>query len=161
MSRVSLVLLPILAGCFLSPIPDTRTPVDRARELASRCNGFSDASSSPALSRNGIDFVEPAYAHVASGNSSEQRLRGARIHLRPLPGATQQSLARSLECHEWSVVLGRSEAIVDDPFVLPNRWIEVDVAPEADGFAALVRADTIDDARQILERARRFCAGVN
>ncbi len=110
------------------------------------------------MSRTSLDSVEPAYAHVATGNGSEQRLQGARIHLRPLPGATSQSLERSLECHESAVVLGKSEPVVDDPFVLPNRWIDVDVDTEADGFVALVRADTFDDAKRILERARRFAA---
>jgi hypothetical protein len=41
---------------------------------------------------------------------------------------------------------------------LPTRWVDIDVDAEADGFVALVRADSFDDARRILERARRFAA---
>jgi hypothetical protein len=158
MNPAALLLTASLAGCVLSPLPDMRTPADRARELTPRCEGFADVSSGPVTSRSGIDSVEPAYAHVATGNGSEQRLRGARIHVRPLPGATSQLLARSLECHESSVVLGKSETVVDDPFVLPNRWIDVDVDTEADGFVVLVRADSFEDAKRILERARRFAS---
>src|SRR5580698_8180868 len=75
-------------GCFLSPIPDMRTPADHARELDVRCRTFSDQASAPALTPAGVDTVEADYAHVPTGNASEQRLQGAKLHLRPLAGTT-------------------------------------------------------------------------
>jgi hypothetical protein len=72
-------------------------------------------------------------------------------------GATAQSLERTLEC-ESAVVRRKSAPPADDTFVLPRRWIDVDVDTEADGFVAFVRADTIDDARRIRARAERYVA---
>jgi hypothetical protein len=44
---------------------------------------------------------------VQSGpGDREARLRGARIHVAPLPGLSRESIARALECHESRAVLG-------------------------------------------------------
>jgi hypothetical protein len=145
-------------GCFLSPIPDMRTPADRARELDVRCRTFSDQASAPALTPAGVDAVEADYAHVPTGNASEQRLQGAKLHLRPLAGATAQALQRTLECHERAAVLGVAPSAPDDPFVLPGRWLDLDVGTEADGFVAVVRADNLGDAKQVLARAKHYVA---
>jgi len=142
----------------LSPIPDLRSPADHARELDARCRDFSDHASAPALTPAGIDAVEADYAHVPTGNGSEQRLQGAKLHLRPLAGATAQSLQRTLECHERGAVLGTSVPSPEDPFVLPGRWLDLDVGTEADGFVAVVRADNLGDAKEVLARARRYVA---
>ena len=146
------------AGCFLSPIPDLRTPADRARELDGKCRGFSDVASAPALTPGGVDTVEADFAHVPTGNTSEERLQGAKIHLRPLAGATTQALQRTLECHERAAVLAAATAPANDPFVLPGRWLDVDVGTEADGFVAVVRADNLGDAKRVLARARSYVA---
>ena len=143
-------------GCFLSPIPDLRTPVDHARELDVRCRSFSDTASAPALTPAGVDTVEADYAHVPTGNTSERRLQGAKLHLRPLAGATAQSLQRAVECHERAAVLGAAPSVPDDPFVLPGRWLDLDVGTEADGFVVVARADNLGDAKQVLARARHY-----
>ena len=144
------------AGCFLSPIPDLRTPADRAREFDGKCRGFSDVASGPALTPGGVDAVEADYANVPTGNTSEKRLQGAKIHLRPLAGATAQALQRTLECHERAAVLGSATAPAGDPFVLPGRWLDLDVGAEADGFVAVVRADNLGDAKRVLARVRKY-----
>jgi len=148
-----------LAGCFLSPLPDAKTPADRARELAPRCQSFSEQAGAGLLSRDPIESVEPAYSYVQSGsNDHEARLRGARIHFRPLPGLTPESLARTLECHEARVTLGEVSPTEDDPYVLPDRWLDIDVDSERDGFVASVRVDAFEDARRILDRAKRYAS---
>jgi hypothetical protein len=104
-----------------------------------------------------IDSVEPAYSHVIGGpGDREARLRGARIHVRPLPGVSRESLQRDLECHQMHVTLGASVPVANDPYVLPDRWVDIDVDSEGDGFVAHVRIDRFDDAKEVLARARRF-----
>jgi hypothetical protein len=76
--------------------------------------------------------------------------------LKPLPGQTRELVARTLECHEASVVLGRAAASPDDPYVLPDRWLSIDVDSDKDGFVAAVTTDDLDAARRVLERARAF-----
>jgi hypothetical protein len=146
----------LLVSCTLF-VPDTRTLADRARAIEPRCSGFSSESAAPLLAPTAIDSIEPAYSRVQSGsNDREARLRGARIHVRPLPGVSRESLTRVLECHEVRVALGREPMADDDPYVLPGRWVDIDVDSVGDGFAVNARADDFADAQKILARARRL-----
>jgi hypothetical protein len=162
MRLLSLVALAAgLSGCsgipFLSP--DVRTPADRAREIEPKCQGFGDETAAPLLARSAIDSVEPAYSHVQSGPvSQEARLRGARIHVRPLPGLSREAMDRSLECHEARVMLGRVLAGPDDPYVLEGNWLDIDVDSQGDGFVVSILGDNIDAARRVLDKAQRFAA---
>lgn len=147
-----------LVACVLSPLPDLRTPVDHAHEVEPRCRNFTDGVTAQLYSPDVVDRVEPAYSYVATGNDRRANLRGAAIHVRPLPGLSPESITRSLECHQASVTLGGSQASPDDPYVLPGKWLELDVSSEGDGFVALARIDSIADARLVLDRAHRFAA---
>lgn len=157
MSLLSLGLA--LGGCMLSPVPDARTPVDHAREVERQCKNFSDGAAAQLYSPGAVDRVDPAYSYVASGNDRRPNLRGAAIHVRPLPGLSPESMTRSLECHQASIALGDASASADDPYVLPGRWLDLDVSSEGDGFVAYARINSIADAREVLDRARRFAAG--
>ena len=150
-----------LVGCGGIPFlaPDPRTPTDRAREMEPKCQGFGEETVAQLLSPAAFDSVEPAYSYVKSGpNDHEARLRGARIHVKPLPGFSREAMARSLECHESRVTLGRVPAKTDDPYVLADEWLDIDVDSVGDGFVVQVRADGMDAARRVLERAKRFAA---
>jgi hypothetical protein len=154
------IALPIHgAGCFLSPLPDVRTPVDRAREVEPRCARVTEESGAWMSSPDSIEAVEPALSYVQTGNDRRANLRGARIHVRPQPGQTAETMARSLECHQTRATLGLVQPLADDPYVLPGRWLDTDTESKGDEFIVLVRCDAIDDARRVLERARRFAAG--
>jgi hypothetical protein len=148
-----------LSGCagipFLSP--DVRTPADRAQAIEPRCQGFGEETAAPLLARSAVDSVEPAYSYVKSGPvDREARLRGARIHVRPLPGFSREAMDRSLECHQARVLLGRVPAGPDDPYVLAGNWLDIDVDSNGDGFVVSVLGDDLDAARRVLERAQRF-----
>jgi hypothetical protein len=154
----ALALVGALAGgCLLSPLPDLRTPADRAHDIEPRCEGVDEAGVVLLLSPKVVDTVKPAYTTMGSGPvDREARLRGSRIELRPLPGMSSESLTRTLECHQVRATLGQTPSRDDDPYVLPGRWVDIDVDSGKDGFVVLVRGDTFEQARQILERARRF-----
>jgi len=148
-----------LSGCLLSPfVPDTRTPLDRAHAAEQHCKTFSDGATAQIYSPAAVDHVEAAYSYVASGNDRRANLRGAAIHVRPLPGLSPEAMTKSLECHQASITLGTTPASTDDPYVLPGRWLDLDVSSEGDGFVAYARINSIEDAREVLERARRFAA---
>jgi hypothetical protein len=55
-------------------------------------------------------------------------------------------------------VLGAVQQLANDPYVLPEAWLDIDVDSEGDGFVVAVRVDRLADAKVILERARRFAA---
>jgi hypothetical protein len=151
------VLLSTGACAFFSPLPDLRTPADRAREVEPRCKGFAEDVPAPLPLSGAVESVEPAYSYVKSGpNDRDPRLRGARLHVRPLPGLSRESMQRTLECHQANVTLHASEVRDEDPYVLPGRWVDIDVDSEGDGFVVAVQTESFDDARRILERGRRF-----
>ncbi len=152
-------VLCLLSGCSFF-VPDTRTPADRARELAPRCVQFTAESAAALLSPRAIDSVEPAYSYLQSGpGDREARLRGARIHVRkPLPALSRESIARSLECHEWRFLVGGPPPPEDDPYTLAGQWLDIDVDSEKDGFVVRVQADDPSTGRVVLERAKRFAA---
>jgi hypothetical protein len=148
-----------IAGCSLSPILGVRTPAERAHELEPRCARFSDEAIARALAPALVESVEPAYSYVSSGPIDRQaRLRGARVHLRPVSDMSRESLERSLECHQARVVIGTAKELVSDPYVLPGRWVDLDTDSEGDGFVVVIKADAVSDARDVLARARRFAA---
>jgi len=156
--RPASVVLLLVAGCHFF-VPDTRTPADRAREVAPRCQGFTEEAAAPLLSPSAIDTVEPAYSYVQSGpGDREARLRGARIHLRPIAALSRESIARSLECHESRFLLGMAQSVADDPYTLAGQWLDIDVDSEKDGFDVRVEVDDPHAARDVLERTRRFAA---
>ncbi len=158
MKRASSVVFVLLVGCngWLPFLPDTRTPADHARAMTAKCARESEQQAAGALSASLVETVEPAYSTVASGNDRAIRLRGARLHLRPVVNESPEALERALECHQARVTLGESPAMTNDPYVLGGAWLDIDVDSTGDGLVAAVRVDGFEDARRVLDRARRF-----
>jgi hypothetical protein len=128
----------LVACSVFSPFwPYTKSPAEHAHDLDARCRSASEQVSSGPVDR-------------------EARLVGSRIHVRPLPGLSPESLERALECHEARVTLGSVPPLAENPYVLPDRWLAIDVASEGDGLVVQVKAENFDDAKQVLDRARRF-----
>jgi hypothetical protein len=152
--------LALPACAFFSPIPDARSPVDRAHEIDVQCRELSEATAAPDVSKTAIDSVEPLQSHVQSGNNSETRLLGAKIHVRPLPGLTRELLARELQCHEARVLLGKAPPLVDDPYSAAPAWVDISADSEGNGFAVSVESFDFDTANAELARARRYLASV-
>jgi hypothetical protein len=142
----------ILQGCFLNPLPDMRSPADFARGVEPRCQGVADA-------KYVIDYVKPEYTYVTTGTIYRQpRLTGAQIHLRPEPGMTKEIIQRTLECHEAMVTLGKAPQTAEDPYFLPDVWLDINADSEGDGFVVKVVADKFEDAKDVLARAKQSAA---
>lgn len=99
--------------------------------------------------------MEPALSYRITGNDHVMLLRGALIHVRPAPGATQETIQLALECHEARVVLGES-APPNDPYVLPGKWADIDVSSDGSMFEVIVSAESFDDRKALLDRARSY-----
>jgi hypothetical protein len=147
-----------LTGCFLSKLlPDTTTAAEHARDMAPRCAAFSEEAIRTVVTPSLVETVEPAYSYVSSGSADrEARLRGARIHLRPAPALSRESIRRSLECHQAHVVLGTAPARDADPYFSPGVWLDIDADSEGDGFVVAVETNAFDNAKDVLRRARLF-----
>jgi len=127
----------------LMQCPESPTPQGEARLLAST---------------KVLDF-EPIYSRVPTGNNDiEYRLNGAKILIRPPQGMTADQMTRALQCHSARVLLGQVDQtqFPNDPYWLPNTWVNIDVTPEEGNFAVRLSADNIPHNRSIFERARVF-----
>lgn len=160
MRLLALTLCPLVVACGgWSPLwPDTRTPADRAREIALRCTGESEEQTARVLSPNLVEAVEPAYSRVPSGGGVDRavHLRGARLHLRPALNLSAESLQRTFECHQARVTLGSATEVREDPYVLRGAWLDIRVDSTGDGLVAAVLVDEFNDAQRVLARARSF-----
>jgi hypothetical protein len=150
-----------VGGCVVASffVPITRTPADHAHDLDKKCATFTDPGAVSLLVQDSaLDSVEASFSHVV--DPPAEHLRGAKINVRPGPGISKESLTRALECHQASVVLGKSRTQENDPFVLPERWVDIDVDSEGDAFVILVRVDAFKDAQVVLARAKSYLASV-
>lgn len=106
-----------------------------------------------------IRSVEPFYlVTTSSKHGLSQRLRGASVRLWARPGLTAQWLQRTLKCHEARRVLGQSIGADNDPYFLPNGWVEIVVHSDGDGFLVTLQGADHDSSEQILKRATAFAA---
>jgi hypothetical protein len=126
--------------------------------MATKCARESEQRASSALAPSLVESVEPAFSTVPSGNDRAIRLRGARLHLRPVLNVSAEALERTLECHHAPVTQGEIPENPDDPYMLRGAWLDIDVDSTGDGLVASVLADDFDDARRVLDRARSFAA---
>jgi hypothetical protein len=156
------IALLCLSSCSWVPwwfplVPDKRTAVDHAHELDDLCEDDSgplaaDDELSPAI----IQRVEAAYIHVNQGAGGDLRLHGVNLHMRPTVNVPVGVMQRSLACHEAAVTLGKAAELPEDPYVLPGKWLDIDVSVTNHGLVVAVLTDSPDDARRVVERAHRF-----
>jgi predicted methyltransferase len=141
-------------------LPDTRTAIDRAQEVEPKCKGSAEAGAATLIAPALVERVEPENAIVPSGNDRRANLMGARMYLLPAAshGQGPEEITRSLECHQMRAILGQIEVRDDDPYVLPDRWLDINTHSEGDGFSVRVTTDSIADAKRVLDRAERHVA---
>lgn len=91
---------------------------------------------------------------------SRGRTQGAAVTLRAVPGLSQATLQRIVDCHlARNAALGHDVPEMPDCPLVPLGARAV-VTEAADGFVVEIRADDSDAAADILARARRAAAAV-
>jgi hypothetical protein len=71
---------------------------------------------------------------------------------------TSEWLERQIECHAVKTILGQEQARADDPFFLPDGWVDSSVRSEAGSFLVTLRPKNPARAREVLGRAEAFVA---
>jgi hypothetical protein len=103
--------------------------------------------------------VEPIYSLVqSSNNNSEERVAGAKLLIRPPAGVTAEQMTRSLQCHSARVLLGQVDSanVPNDPYWLPDAWVNIQVKAEDGNFAVTVSADSVRENLQVFGRANHY-----
>lgn len=92
--------------------------------------------------------------------SGGKQVFGVKLVLRQPAGVSAEQLARTLRCHNASVFLGRVDAsqLPDDPYWLPDSWVDIDVRAEAGMLVVTLVGDTVEQNIRLLRRATAFAA---
>jgi len=145
--------LSLASACASQP----RASVQAAGVERMQCDS-SSSSQDDVVRSVAVLHVQPLYSHVRTGNTSEERVNGAKLMVRPPKGVSAEQLTRILQCHSARVLLGQlnSSAVPNDPYWLPDTWVAIDVKPEDGNFAVTVSADTLRDNLQVYSRANHY-----
>lgn len=111
-----------------------------------------------------IQSVEPFYSIVSTGRTGEEsRLQGARLLIRPLEGLGVERLESLLRCHaaRENLSQGNREAVMDDPYLLPDALVDIQVESGRGNFVVYLRGHDVQEAHLIFARACRFTATRN
>ena len=137
-------LMGVTGGCAAQVTP-VRDPVAHAQSLMPVLCGDVTASERAAvvLAKHDALGVEPA-ADVRPSPDGLPRgfpkgpkapeLQGATMRFAAVRGVTAPWLQRQLECHESEVVTGRAPLTANDPYVVPNEWLEIRVKEQGSAF---------------------------
>jgi hypothetical protein len=150
----ALGVLAIAPACTSAPPPAARAAgVERLNQCAGTESGVAFLRSTRVLR------IDPIYSHVASSkDGSENRVSGAKLLVQPPNGVSADQMDRILECHSAAVLLGQVSglAVPNDPYWLPNSWVNIDVKPEGANFAVTLTADSLRDNLQVWGRASHY-----
>jgi len=151
-------LLAMLAvGAFASACASQPRVTAQAADVE-RMQCDSSATSQDSLVRSiEVLRVQPRYSHVRTNNGSEERVNGAKLFVRPPKGVSAEQLTRILQCHSARVLLGQlSSSVPNDPYWLPDTWVNIDVKPENGNFAVDLSADSVRTNLEVVGRANHY-----
>jgi hypothetical protein len=127
---------------------------------AQACTGVPerDRDESPFLHREDIESVAPLYAPIASSKTGGQRLVGATVRFRAVPGMTAEWLQRIVDCHmARNAALGYEMPEMSEcPLMIKSATATV--TSTGTGFAVDVRSTDSEAANAIRRRAEALAA---
>jgi hypothetical protein len=160
MSKALLAFAAIGLGCMTAACAGKVAPAAKAASVERlQCERGAAGEDVRLLQSTAVLSARPLYSHVITGkNDSEERVTGAQLLVRPPEGVSAERLTRVLQCHSAQVLLGQvdSSRFADDPYWLPDAWLDIDVKPEGGNFAVVLRADSVPDGLKVLHRATAF-----
>jgi hypothetical protein len=145
----------LASACASAPLPRTRATAVEQMQCDPRVTAQEGL-----VRQTKVVSVEPIYAHIVTTGSSEERIDGAKLVVRPPPGVSAEQMTRVLQCHGARVLLGQlnADSVRNDPYWLPDRWVNIEVTSENGNFAVTLMADSIRDNLEVLTHASAFAS---
>jgi hypothetical protein len=145
----------LLSGCAPTIRPLAKATQVEQMECSSKGNASDDLR---LLQSATVLKAEPVYSRVHTNAMDEGLVSGARLVIRPPQGVSADRLNQMLQCHSAGVLLGQIDRskFPDDPYWLPNAWLDIDVKPEGDNFVVTLSANSVARNLQVLRRATAF-----
>jgi hypothetical protein len=140
-------------GCASTPAPTVKAAIVEQRQC--------DESTSPQeaariLGTTKVISSEPIYSNVPTAyDDIERRANGAKLVIRPPDGVSAERMTRILQCDSARQLLGRTDRaeLANDPYWLPDAWVDIRVTPEDGNYAVTLEGDSIAKSLQIYARA--------
>jgi hypothetical protein len=151
----------LLAGIAPACVSEAPTPAARAANVERlQCSGARESQEDlRILQTTTVVSAEPTYFPMTTGGASGAgTITGAKLVVRAPEGVSSIDLARALQCHSARTLLGQvdSASISDDPYSLPDAWVDIDVKPEGSLLAVRVTADRVPQNLALLHRAMAY-----
>ncbi len=152
---VTFGLFSLASACAPAPLPAVRA----AGVEQMQCDATSTAQEGLVRSTKVI-AVEPHYTRILTTGSTDERVDGVKLVVRPPPGVTADQMTRILQCHSARALLGQinRDSVRNDPYWLPDRWVNIEVKPENGNFAVTLSADSVRDNLKVLSQANGFAS---
>ncbi len=150
---VAVCVVSLASACASAP-----PPVERATSVAQlQCDSMA-RSQDQLIRSTRVLSVQPLYSHIMTADSSDERVDGTKLLVRPPPGVSAEQMTRILQCHGARVLLGQvnRDTVASDPYWLPNRWVNIQVTSENGNFAITVSAESLRDNLKVFGRANRY-----
>jgi hypothetical protein len=98
--------------------------------------------------------TSPVYTRQPSKTGPDERVSGVKLLVRTPDGVSLERLTRTLQCHSARALLGQVDRsqLPDDPYFLPDEWLDIKVVPENGNFAVSLEADSVAKNLQVLNR---------
>jgi hypothetical protein len=145
----------LLSACAANMRPTSRATQLEQAECSTTVAGQDDLR---LLQTAKVLKAEPIYSMMHTATGDEDRVSGARLVITPPEGVSAERLTQMLRCHSAEVLLGQVDRskFPDDPYWLPNAWLDIDVKPEGANFAVALSSNTVARNLQVLRRANAF-----
>jgi hypothetical protein len=98
--------------------------------------------------------ASPVYTRQPSKTGPDERVSGVKLLVRAPDGVSPERLTRTLQCHSARALLGQVDRsqLPDDPYFLPDEWLDISVASENGNLAVSLEADSVAKNLQVLNR---------
>jgi hypothetical protein len=155
LAATAITAAPFLSGCAFfggGSVTDKAAYTERLQ-----CDAATAQDDLHVIQAAAVLEVEGHYDVHESGIS---RVTATRVLLRPPQGVTADRMTRILQCHNARMVLGRADpvSLPDDPYSLPNTWLDISVKEQDGNYVVLLSADRVSDNIRVLKRAQAFAA---
>jgi hypothetical protein len=88
-------------------------------------------------------------------------VEGVKLVVRPPEGVTSERLLTILKCHSARALLGQVDRsqLPDDPYLLPDEWLDIHVTSENGNYTISLEADTVAKNLKVFNRATAYAEG--
>ena len=158
MAKGPFFLAALLAGSMTAACAGQVTPAATAAKVEhTQCPGV-EHDDVAVLNGTTVLRAQPIYTRQPSKSGEEERVSGVKLVIRPPEGVSPERLTRTLQCHSARALLGQVDRsqMPDDPYWLPDEWLDIAVVPENGNYAVSLQADSVAKNLQVFNRVSAY-----